>query len=72
LRHQASQRQQQGQGVLGDAGGVAAGGIHHQDAAARGGVEVDIIHAHSGAADHAQPRRLLEQFVGHAGRAAHH
>src|SRR5260221_17003 len=48
------QREEQREGVLRDANGVSAGRAHDQDAAARGFLEVDIVDADSGAANHAQ------------------
>ena len=53
------------------AGGVASRRIHHQHAAVRGGFQIDVVHAHAGAADDAQARRLRQQFVGYARGAAH-
>ena len=63
--------QQHGHGVLGHADGVSAGRIHHQDALARGGVEVDVVHADAGAADDAQALGLVEQFGRDLRRAAY-
>ena len=62
--------QQHGHGVFGDADGVSAGRIHDQHALARGGVQVDVVHAHAGAADHAQILRFFQQLGGHFRRAA--
>src|SRR5690606_31254880 len=39
-------------GMLGGGDGVAEGRVHHDDAAARGGGDVDIVDADAGAADH--------------------
>ena len=52
-------RQHEGEGVLGDRDGVAAGSVHHHDAALGGGVEIDVVHAHAGASDDAQLGRLV-------------
>ena len=54
LRHGARERKQQRESVFGDADGVAAGRIHHQHAAARGGFDVHVIYADAGAADNFQ------------------
>ncbi len=53
------------------AGRIAARRIHHQDAAPSGGLQIDVIHAHARASDHAQLRRMAQQFIGHARGAAH-
>ena len=42
------------QSVFGHAGRIAARRIHHQDAAPRGCVQIDVVHAHARASDHAQ------------------
>jgi hypothetical protein len=49
LRHGMRHGQQQRHGVFGHADGVSAGSVHDQDALARGGVEIDVVDAHSGA-----------------------
>ena len=56
----AGQRHHQRDRVLGRGDGVAEGRVHHDDAARRGGGNVDIVDADAGAADHleiASPRR---------------
>ena len=47
--------------MFGHARRVASRRIHHQHAAPRRLFEVNVVHAHSGPADHAQARRLLHQ-----------
>ena len=59
-------------GQFGDGNGVSAGRIHHHDAAARGCLGVNVVHADAGAANHAQFRRVLEQCIVHLHRAADH
>ena len=44
-------------------GGRPARRIHHQDAALRGGIDVDVVHADSGTADDSQTRGLLDEFL---------
>ena len=58
----AGQRDHQAEGQLGDGDGVGAGRVHHDDAAVRGGVGVDVVDADAGAADDAQLRRGLQQL----------
>ena len=53
------------------AGGAASRRIHHQDAAARRGFQIDVIHAYARAAHDAQLWSLCQQFVGYARGAAH-
>ena len=54
---------EEGQFRRGD--GVAAGRVHHDDAPGRGGVHIDVIDAHAGAANDFQLRGGLEDFLGH-------
>ena len=69
----AAQGQHQAQGQLGGRQGVGLGGVHHQDPVARGGVDVDIIHPHPGAAGHLQPPGRLEDRGGQgSSRAGDH
>ncbi len=56
----AGQRHQQRDRVLGGADGVAAGRVHDDDALARRGSHVDVVHSHAGADDDAQPARVLQ------------
>ncbi len=57
-------------GVFGHADGVSAGRVHDEHALARGGVEVHVVHAHAGAADHAKAFGLVQQLGRHLRRAA--
>jgi hypothetical protein len=43
--------------------GIPARGVHHHRAVLRGGFDVHVIHAHAGAADHAQFRRGLNDLA---------
>ncbi len=65
------QREQQREGVLRDADGVSARRAHDQDTAACGFLEVDIIYADSGAANHTETRRFFQQLRRYFGCAAH-
>src|ERR1700693_4915731 len=56
--------------MFGDADGVAAGGVHYQDAAASGGIHVHVVYANSCAADDAEAVGFVEKFGGDAGGAA--
>ena len=63
--------QHQPQGVLGDRHRVCAGGVHHGDALLGGGFQVDVIHAHAGAADHAELGSGREHARVHLDGGAH-
>ena len=65
-------RKQQGDGVLGRREGVRAGGVHDHDAAAGGGVHVDVVDAGPGPAHHLQAPGPLDHVGGDLGGAAHH
>ena len=71
LRDAARHGEHEGEGVLGDRDGVAAGCIHDQHAGFGGGVEIDVIHPHAGAPDDAQFRRLFQHRGVHLHGAAH-
>ena len=71
LRDAARHGEHQRQGVLGHGDGVAAGRVHHQHAGFGGGVQIDVIHAHAGAPDHAQFGRLFQHRGVHLHGAAH-
>src|SRR5438309_2793843 len=43
----------QTEGVLGDGHGIGAWGVHDRDTLASRGVEIDVVHSHSRATDHA-------------------
>ena len=70
LRNFARQRQHQGDGVFGGGDRIAERRVHHDDALGRGGGNLDIVDADAGAADHFQPRRLLDDFRGRLGGGA--
>ena len=57
LRDVAGQRQHQRDGVLGGRQRVRLRRVADQDAARRGRLDVDVVDARAGPADHAQPRR---------------
>src|SRR5947208_2459279 len=59
-----------GDGVLGGRDGVAAGRVHDDDAAARGGGDVDGVHADAGPDDGPQLAGVFEQVGGDPGGAA--
>ena len=56
--------------MFGNARGISARRVHDHDAAVSRGVQIDVVHAHAGAPDDAHARRVAQQFVGHARRAA--
>ena len=72
LRHGTRQAEHQRERVFGDANGISAGRVHHQDAATRGGIHVHVIHADAGASDHAKLRGLFEERGRDFRRAANH
>ncbi len=57
--------------MFGHADGAPARRAHHEDAALRRFVQVNIVHAHAGAAHGAQFLRLIQQFRGNFCRATH-
>jgi len=63
--------EQQTHGMLGGAHRVGAGGVHHRDAAPRGGMHVDVVDAGPGARDHSQIGSAREQVRRHSGLAPH-
>ncbi len=71
LRDGPGGRNQEGKRVFGGRDGVAVGRVHHDDAPARRGLDVHVVHAHAGAADHAQVGGGFEHFGGDFGLAAH-
>jgi hypothetical protein len=56
--------------VLGGGDRIAEGRVHHDDAARRGGGDIDVVDADAGAADHLQPLGALEDLRRHLGRRA--
>ena len=69
-RDVAGEGEQQGDGVLGGRDGVAARGVHDDDALARGGGDVDVVDADAGADDAAELAGVVEQLGGDAGAGA--
>ena len=70
LRDFARQRQHQRDGVLGGRDRIAERRVHHDDALGGRGGNLDIVDADAGAADHLQPRRLLDDLGGRLGGGA--
>ena len=68
----AGQRAEHEEGQLGGGEGVAAGRVHHDDPALRGRLDIDVVHAHAGAADDFELTRGLEHLLGDLGFRAHH
>ena len=58
----AGERDHEADGEFGDGDGVGAGGVHDDDAAMGGGVDVDVVDAYAGAADDAEFGGGLEQL----------
>ena len=58
-------------GVLGRRHHVRAWRVGNDDAATSGGIDVHVVHAGAGPADHLQPASLLDQLRSHLGGAAH-
>ena len=58
--------------MLGDGDRIAAGSVHHHDAALGGGIEIDVVDAHARASDHAQFGSLVHHGRVDEGRRAHH
>jgi len=50
--------------VLGSGDGVSAGRVEHDDAATRGGFDIDVVYAHAGATDSAQRFARLQNSGG--------
>lgn len=71
LRNRTREAEHQRERVFGDADGVASGRVHDEHAAARGGVDVDVVHTYPGASDGAEPLRLFEKSGIDFGGAAH-
>ena len=71
-RDVARQGQHQGEGVLGGRQQIGGRRVDHQDAALGRRLDVDVVDADAGAADHPEPLARGEQIGGHLGAAAHH
>ena len=72
LRDVASLREQQRQRVLGRGQHVRLRRVHHHHAAARRRLDVDVVEADAGAADHDEVGAGLEHLRGHLGRGTDH
>ena len=72
LRDIACHGQQQGDGQLSRRHRVAARRVDHHDTGAGGGLDIDVVDASPGAADHLQPARVGQHGSGHLGGRAHH
>ena len=70
LRDVASDTDKEGKGMLGGGDGIATGSVHDDDTTARCGIHIDIVHAHTGAADDLQVRSGLQNSGGDFGLAA--
>ena len=58
--HQGARHgQHQSEGVFRDGNRIAAGSVHHHDAALGGGVEIDVVDTHARASDDAQLGSLV-------------
>src|SRR5690606_20316175 len=67
FRDLAGQREDHGDRVLGRGDRIAEGRVHDDDAAPRGGRDVDIVDADAGATDHLQLLRRLDELFGDLG-----
>ena len=57
--------------MLGSGNRISAGRIQNNDTAARGRLDIDIVHPHPGAPDHAQLRARIQNIGGDLCLAAH-
>ena len=71
LRHVARDREQHREGVLDGGHGVGQRRVDDDDAARRRRLEVDVVDADAGAANHLELRGGLDHARGHLGLAAH-
>src|SRR5207248_9902585 len=65
------QRQHEGDGVLGGGDHIAGRRVDDDDAAPGGGVDIDVVDADAGAADHVELVAGPDHLSGDAGLAAH-
>ena len=70
LRDVAREGDEQADRVLGCGDDRRLGRVRHDDPATRGGRNVDVVDADTGAADHLQPPGALDQLGGELGRRA--
>ena len=68
----ASQCQHQPDSQLGHRHRIRARRIHHHNASPRGRISIDVVHAHSGAANHTQLGPVAHQRIVRLHRRAHH
>ena len=66
----AGHGQHQRQRMFGHGDGIGAGRVHHGDAFAGGGIEIDVVHAHAGAPDDPQFAGVFQQVGIHLHRGA--
>ena len=71
LGNVAGQGQHQGNGVFGGGDGIAPRGVHHHDPFAGGGLDIDVVHADAGAADHLEAVGVLEDLGWDFGAASY-
>jgi hypothetical protein len=57
--------------VLSCGNSVSSGRIQYDDSPSRGGLDIDIVHAHAGSADDAKSRSGRQDIGGHFRLAAH-
>ena len=70
LRNVAGHGEHESEGEFGNGRGAGAGSVHHHNAAARGGLHVNVVNAHACAANHTQfGRKVNERGIGLHGRA---
>ena len=67
----ASHGQHHAQRLFRHGHGICPGRVHHRDALARGRIQIDVVHAHAGSADHAQLLRMRQQRRIRLHRRAH-
>ena len=70
LRDVAGNADEEGKGMLGGGDGVSTGSVHDDDATARCGIHIDIVHAHACAADDLQICGSFQNSGGHFGLTA--
>ena len=70
LRDFPRQREHERKSVFRRGDRIAAGRIHHHDAALRGRLDIDVVDADAGATDHLQLLRRGERLGGHLRRTA--
>ena len=61
LRHRASESKHQRERMLRHADGIPAWRVHHEHAAVRRGVHIDVVNTNAGAPDNPKSRSMLKQ-----------